>query len=80
MMAGHVAVVVTPMRADLGPRTGRRPVISQVTLVWFPSNTQLAALSSSSSFDDLIIQRWTFFQHRQELESAPLKLLSNSDL
>ena len=39
MMAGHVAVVVTPMRADLGPRTGRRPVISQVTLVWFPSNT-----------------------------------------
>ena len=28
-----------PCEAELGPGTGRRPVISQVTLVWFPSNT-----------------------------------------
>ena len=28
-----------PCEAEVGPGTGRRPVISQVTLVSFPSNT-----------------------------------------
>ena len=36
---GPSVVVVTPVRAELGPGTGRRPVISQVTLVSFPTNT-----------------------------------------